>query len=267
MAPRPSVPLLVVVVLLLGACSTSIQHGLDEAGADELVSALVGRGFQARKVPEAGKRPTWAVEVEDAQASDALQVLAALGLPRPPRATTRGVMDARALIETPGAERLRQVEAQEGDLEEALERVDGVTAAAVELVVPAAPRPGSAASPSRASVLLKVRGEALESLGSRRAELRALVAGGVEGLAVDDVVLVMDAVTLQPRVAEARPGDLRGLVGGLAAALSLAAGLLVALAFRLARARRPGALASPAPAPGPTPSRPVVSPGVQRKVA
>jgi len=42
------------LLLILAACRAQIQHGLDERDANEVVSALVSRGFDAKKVSEKG---------------------------------------------------------------------------------------------------------------------------------------------------------------------------------------------------------------------
>ncbi|MFZ5441475.1 MAG: flagellar M-ring protein FliF [Myxococcota bacterium] len=263
---------LLTAMLVLSACSSQIQHGLDERDANEIVSALVARGFEARKVPEKGKKPTWAIELDDSQATEAMRVLNELKLPRPQRLKTQTLAQSAGIIDTPAAERLRQLEAQEGDVEESLETMDGVASAAVELVVPAPPRPGQPASPSKASVLVRVQPQALERLQMQRAELRSLVAGAVDGLKAEDVVLVIDPVTipeLPAKPAEAR--SMRPLVIALGLALSVVALLLVFLSWKLQRARRaaptpsqttPQATATAAP-----PQRPVINPAVQRKVA
>jgi type III secretion protein J len=271
------------LVLLLGtfflsSCATQIQHGLEERDANEILSVLIERGFKAQKVPEKGKKPTWAIELDEAEASDALRLLTELKLPRLQRATTKTVIQNQGLIETPSAERLRQLEAQEGDLEEALETMDGVAGASVELVVPLAPRPGQPPVPSKASVLLRARPEALERLGQQRSDLRALVAGGVDGLKAEDVVLVIDPVTFVtvPARTEAVAPRLRPLIIGMGAALTLLALLLVVLATRLLRARGRAETSSPAEVSAPVahppaaprpPQRPIVNAAVQRKVA
>ncbi len=72
-----------LLLVCTAACRERIQHGLDERQANELQTVLVERGLDARKVPEAGKKPTWAIEVSEEQASDAVRILAELGLPRP----------------------------------------------------------------------------------------------------------------------------------------------------------------------------------------
>lgn len=263
--------LLILCMTVFAGCATQIQHGLDERDANEIVSALVARGFDAKKVPEKGKKPTWAIELDDSQATEALRVLTELKLPRPARLKTQTLAANAGLIDTPSAERLRQLEAQEGDIEEALETMDGVTSASVELVVPPAPRPGQPPAPSKASVLLRVHPDTMERLQQQRAQLRALVAASVDGLQSDDVVLVVDPVVVPaapPRV-DTR-STLKPLVIGLGVALSVLAMALVFLTFRLRSLKVAAAHAPPpttsAAAPTPPP-RPVINPAVQRKVA
>ena len=271
------------LVLFASACRSQIQHGLDERDANEAVSALVSRGFDARKVPEKGKKPTWAIELDDEHATDALRVLTELKLPRPARTTTREVTSQSALIETPGAERLRQLEALEGDIEQMIEGMDGVASAGIELVVPAPSRPGQAPLPSKASALIRAHPAALERLQQQQAAIRALIAGSVDGLKADEVVVLIDPVTSQvtPPVVMVTTSDrLRVVVVVMGLSLSALAAALVALGLKLRR--KPSASTAPtepaaplAPAPPavsrraatPVQQRPVVNPSVQRKVA
>ena len=270
-----------LLALLAAGCRSQIQHGLDERDANELVTALVSRGFDARKVAEKGKKPTWAIELDDEHATDALRVLSELKLPRPPRMTTREVTSQVGLIETPGAERLRQLEALEGDIEQMLEGMDGVASAGVELVVPSPPRPGQPAVSSKASTLLRVTPASLERLQQQREAIRALVAGSVEGLKADDVVVMIDPVTSQvslPFVAEPQPDRLRVVVVGMGVLLTALASALVVLALRLRRntalvnaKTQPAGVAVLTEAPVARATigsgRPVVNPNVQRRVA
>lgn len=258
--------LLLSLSVLMCACSSQIQHGLDERDANEIVSALVARGFDAKKVPEKGKKPTFAIELDDSQATEAMRVLNELKLPRPARLKTQTLAANAGLIDTPSAERLRQLEAQEGDIEEALETMDGVASASVELVVPPAPRPGLPATPSKASVLLRVQPDALERVEQHGGRLRALVAASVEGLNAEDVVLVVDPVVIPPVVAKPEVRSTRPLAAALGVALSVLAMVMVALAFRM-RQLKQRTVEEVKPAPSPAMQRPVISPAVQRKVA
>ncbi len=282
---------LVVLAVFASACRSQIQHGLDERDANEAISALVARGFDARKVPEKGKKPTWAIELDDDHATDALRVLTELKLPRPARTTTREVTSQSSLIETPGAERLRQLEALEGDIEQMIEGMDGVASAGVELVVPAAPRPGQPIVPSKASALIRVLPPAFERLQQQQTAIRALIAGSVDGLKSDDVVVLIDVVSSQvttPVVVVATSDRLRVVVIAMGLSLSALAAALVAMGLKLQRRKTSAAAmaptepaspavvavapaaAAPSPAPvrrSPTPQqRPVVNPNVQRRI-
>lgn len=260
--------------IALTACSTQIQHGLDERAANEVLSALMARGFEVSKVPEKGKKLTWAIQVDDVRATEAMQLLNELKLPRLPRLNTQALAQEVGLIDTPSAERLRHLEALEGDIEQSLETIDGVAGATVELVVPPPSRPGQSPVPSKASVLLRSQASALEKLQMQRAELKGLVAAAVEGLQLEDVVLVIDPVTIPTPHARGQPGaGLKVLLLTLSAALCCAVMLSVYLCLRLrsalltAGANTPAPIAAPPPQSMPLAQRPIINPAIQRKVA
>ncbi len=237
-----------VVVMVLAGCRAQIQHGLDERDANEVVSALVAHGFDAKKVAEKGKKPSYAIELDDEHATDALRVLTELKLPRPARTTTKDLASQTSLVETPATERMRQLEAQKGDLGQMLEGMDGVESASVELVVPAPPRPGLPAAPSKAAVLIRARPEAMERLTAQRGGLQSLVAGAVDGLKADDVAVVLDPVVVRAPTPKADAADaapkFRQVAIGLAAACLLMAVLLMVVTASLLRARQRAAKAT-----------------------
>jgi type III secretion protein J len=271
--------ILLLCVFLISACTTQLHHGLEEREANEIVSVLVARGFDVKKVPEKGKKPTFSIEIDESKISEALRVLNELKLPRAPRLKTQNIAQQQGLIDTPQAERLRQLEAQEGDVEEALETMDGVVSASVELVVPVAPRVGMPPTPSRASVLIRATTDSLDRLTANRAELKALVAGSVDGLSADSVVLVLDSVAQAP-VAQIEQADSSGGIKVLAATLAVGFSLLafallfVVLKFQKLKRNPQAQLATSdiqIPRENAVPSapvtRPIVSPNIQKKVA
>ncbi len=130
----------VLGVLAVG-CSAQVQHGLDERQANEIQTVLLERGFRARKRVEEGRPPTWAVEVEPADAPDAVRVLAELGLPRPRPAGVRELLKP-GLVPDPVEQHALLLEAQSGELSRTLEAVDGVVSARVHLVRPQPTRTG-----------------------------------------------------------------------------------------------------------------------------
>jgi type III secretion protein J len=257
--------LLFASLLLLSSCATQIQHGLDERDANEIVSALVARGFEAKKVPEKGKKPTWAIELDESQATEAMRVLNELKLPRPPRLKTQTLAQNVGLIDTPSAERLRHLEAQEGDIEESLETMDGVASASVELVVPGPVRPGQPPVVSKAAVLLRVQPVSLERLQQQRAELKALVAAAVDGLHAEEVVLVIDPVTI-PEPPAKEPPRARPALLFVSLGLTVVALLIVMIGWWFRARRRDPATVQLNSSPTP-PARPVINPAIQRKVA
>lgn len=175
-------------LLALAGCGAELHHGLDERQANQVVAALGERGIDADKAE--GDRPgTYRVLVPRAQQAQALHLLEERGLPRPP---ARGVGDTFAdpgLLPSPSIERARLVAARASDLERALEALPGVVAARVLLSLPAAdPLRGDGTRPrSSAAVLLRLRGNP----PLPDADLRRLVAAGIEGLHESEVQLTL----------------------------------------------------------------------------
>ncbi|HEX8703115.1 MAG TPA: flagellar M-ring protein FliF [Myxococcaceae bacterium] len=257
--------LALLLLVCTAACRERIQHGLDERQANELQTVLVERGLDARKVPEAGKKPTWAIEVSEEQASDAVRILAELGLPRPATETGCDVFGG-GLIRSPVEEQLCRVRVLERGMERTLQSVEGVLIARVHLMVPPPPRPGQAATPAKASAMLRaVPGQAAR-LRKSQETLRALIAGGVEGLSPDAVSLLVDEVTTRVEVTTTQGSPLLRLRMLLAVMGVLLTGLAVALVFVSLRLRRSQEVASVPPVAPPMPARPVVA-NAARKVA
>ena len=232
-----------LALVLLGACTARVQHGLDERQANELQTVLVERGFEARKVEEDGRHPTWAIEVATEQAPDAVRVLAELGLPRPRNEGFRDVFKP-GLVPDPVEQHVRFLEAAGGELAQTLEAVDGVASARVHLVVPAPLRTGQPPGPAKASAFLRVRPGALDRVLAMRAELKSLVAGGVEGLTPEAVSLVVAEVVSSvpapaPRSTAGHGVVLIGVLAGLVIALGTAAALLALRLMRRAPTRGP----------------------------
>jgi type III secretion protein J len=258
---------LFVLLLSVTGCGERIQHGLDERQANELQTVLVERGLDARKVPETGKKPTWAIEVSEEQSSDAVRILAELGLPRPAEDEGCDVFGGGGLVRTPVEEQLCRVRVMEQGLEKTLQTVDGVLLARVHLVVPPPPRPGQQPVPAKASAMLRVAPGYADTIKGSRELLRSLIAGGVEGLSPEAVSLMVDEVST--RVVTPAPGAspltrLRVLLAVLSLAVT---GLSVGLILVTLRLRHYRAQAEAKPAVPPAPARPVVTPGAARKVA
>lgn len=257
------------LLLLLGtaACRERIQHGLDERQANELQTVLSERGLDARKVPEPGKKPTWAIEVTEEQASDAVRVLAELGLPRPVAETGCDVFGGSGLIRSPVEEQLCRVRVLERSIERTLQNVEGVLIARVHVVVPPPPRPGQAPVPAKASAMVRTAPGQAARVRQSQELLRALIAGGVEGLTPEAVSLLVDEATTRVEVSAPRSSPLMRLRVVLAVMGVVVTGLAVALVFVALRLRHSQSQAATSPAAPPVPARPVVAASAARKVA
>lgn len=238
-ARRIATFLLVWLALLLGACRSELNHGLEERAANEIVVVLGANGIVADRVAGGGEAG-WSVTVPRADYDRALSILTTAGLPRT-RSPVRDAMTADSgLVPSAGAERLRHAALLAASLEDTLLAMDGVLDARVHLVVPAAPESRLAQvapEPPRASVMLVVR-----SLDARPTDdaVRALALGAVEGLSAENVAVVVsqspvtaipapDYAYLGPiRVAADSALTLRVVVFGL---LAVCVGLAAALAL------------------------------------
>ena len=247
--------LLVAVVAMTAACSTNILHGIDERAANDATAALERAGIGAEKLPDegtaSGSGASYTIRVAHGDGTRAVDLLAALGLPRDKRRGFAETYGQPSLIPTPSEERARYLDATAGEIERTLETVDGVVSARVHLVLeetdPLAvdAKPKSAA---RAAVLLKARPGAAPIAAS---DVQKLVAGSVAGLDATAVSVVVTSAA-DPGEATAAalaplgplrmsPGTRPLLVGAVVAVLlvlALLATLLLVTARRLATLER-----------------------------
>jgi type III secretion protein J len=258
-----------VMMGALAGCSTSVLHGIDERAANEATAALERAGIGAEKVPDdamagGSAGASFTVRVTSGDASRAVDLLHALGLPRQPRRGFAETYGQPSLIPTPSEERARYLNATAGEIEKTLETIDGVVNARVHLALEEAdplsldgkPREGS-----RAAVLLKARPG---SAPIAERDVQKLVAGSVAGLDPAAVGVVVTAAA-EPQEAGRAPlaplGPLRisagtrpvliAVLAGALALLAVLAGLLLVLARRLAALERTTPLETEARAPVP----------------
>jgi type III secretion protein J len=182
----------------------------------------------------------------------ALNVMSAEGLPRPNPSGVLSSVDKGALVPSRATEHAQVVAGLAGDLERTLESVDGVLAARVHLNLPEADALRDARDApngkATASVLLEHRGSAAP-IDVR--DVQRLLAGGVAGLAPENVAVVMirraeappadDGATLSHvgpiAVARTSARALQGALGGLLALVAVLAAATLSLYARLSRAR------------------------------
>ena len=236
---------MVGIALLAAGCQATLQSGLEEAQANEVVVALERQGIAASKEPEGtGDDVRFQVHVAADEVGRALTVLREAELPRESEPGLAQVFGEGGLVPTHTEERARYVAALGGELSRSIEAFDGVLDARVHVALPderdfaldaPPPRP-------RASVMIKHRaGAAPYDVNA----VKALVAGAVDGMTPEDVAVVgvpapraeqrtVDLVHLGPiAVTRGTSGALKTILAtSLAINLALAVGFVVLLARR-----------------------------------
>jgi type III secretion protein J len=221
--------------VIAGACTGTLRGGLTEDQANQISVALDAAEIATSKVatPGSGSAPRFEVRVASADMPAALRVLEREQLPRPEQPGFADLYGASGLVTTPNEERARWAAATAGELARSLERIAGVVDARVHLT-PAEARLAldAAAPPAKAAVLVR------RKAGSRPIDeraVRALVAGAVDGLTVEQVVVVQTATEAMPaRTPElVRIGPI-SVARGSALALKLVLGSALALNLLLA---------------------------------
>tara|TARA_B100001750_G_scaffold215846_2_gene200102 strand:+ start:635 stop:1420 length:786 start_codon:yes stop_codon:yes gene_type:complete len=239
-----------IAVFALG-CEAAVESGLDEAEANAILVALHEAQIGGRKERDPGGDDLYQVIVPADDVGAALERMREEGLPRPASPGLGEMFAEGGLVPTATEERARYVAALGGELSASIEAMDGVLDARVHVALPDTrrlaldderPRP-------RASVLVRHRGP---QPGYSDDAVRALVAGAVQDMQVEDVAVVGVPVEIR----EASRGErlvsvgpitvtrgsataLKGVLGGALALHVVLAGLLVLVLARRRRAVPP----------------------------
>lgn len=236
---RACAAMLAVVLALLG-CGAQVEvvGALPETEANEVLSALLNAGIDARK---SSAKTGVAVNVSHGDVARAIDVLRERGLPKERRSRMGDVFKKENLISSPLEERARYLYALSQELEQTLSQIDGVVTARVHVVLPERINPGEPTISSTASVFLKHQsGFGVDKIVP---EVRALVASSIPGLILDKVTVSLvpamsnaDSPFLHLenvfflRVEKGSAASLRILLGTLTGCLSVA---LLAVAYLL----------------------------------
>lgn len=178
---------LIALAIVLSACSTTLEQGLDEREADAIVVALADRGIGATKERERGGAG-FDVVVLESDAARALGVLRDEDLPRDDEAGMAETYAEPSLIPTAGEERARLAHALAADLARTIELLDGVRSARVHVGLPDAsviPMDDAPIAPSASVLVRHAEGTTIDE-----AAIRTLVAGAVPGLTPERVAVV-----------------------------------------------------------------------------
>jgi type III secretion protein J len=209
--------------LLFSGCGTTLQGGLSEGEANEILLVLAGAGIAGEKASQGSE---WAVEVPDSDLSQAFRVLNAAGLPHPKHTGFLGVYRERGLVPGRMEEQALYLSALQEEISKTLESVEGVVSARVHVTPKAEKKFQKAeAPPPTASVLIGYHPDSGARPPISADEVKKIVANAVVGLARDRVAVVFSEKRKVAVPAAATP------TGGFSGLLRLAAAALAALAF------------------------------------
>lgn len=225
------------LALALCGCTTVIEERLSEEQANSIVVALDELGIGADKSADEGGAGSYRIAVSNDDVSHALAALRAAELPQRAEAGIATTFEDPGLVPTETEDRARFTTALGSDVARTLEAMDGVLNARVHIALAdtrnvvldeEAPRP-------RASVMIKYRGA---HIPYEVASVRALVAGAVQGLRMEDVAVVGVQAQARPqsRNSLVHVGPIavsRGSANALKLFLGTALGLDVILAAAL----------------------------------
>lgn len=179
--------LLLTASLVLAGCTQQLFGNLDENSANLVVAALRSEGIGA--VKSASNEEFWKVSVPEDEFARATQILKRRNLPPQQFEGLGRVFKKESLVSTPTEERARLIYAMSQELEQSLSALDGVLTARVHPVIPPHDPLNPKKIASSASVLIKYRAGA--EVAESETLIRNLVASGIEGLALNDVKVLM----------------------------------------------------------------------------
>lgn len=224
-----------LLVILLGGCSQQpLYADQSELQANEMIAVLSEGHIEAGK--QSGEEGLWTVTVSQGDFAKSVDLLRARGLPREKFESTGTLFKPSGMSDPPLAQRARLIYAQEQELNRMISQFDGVVSAQVKLAMPEPERLSQESRPTSASVMVKHRtGFDLRSKG---AAIKSLVANGVEGLAYDNVSVVIEPAQQLPLVKAADDSIRFATLGKFAAGIGAVLLLLFALRALNRRRRR-----------------------------
>lgn len=255
MRRSPAWQFLVPCVLLASACSTRLQHDLNEEDANEIYVLMQKKGIDAVKDREGeGKEARFIISVPKADVATAAELLREHSLPRPKADGLAVFKMTKGMIPTQTEERGMLLEALGGEVSNVLNRIPGVLESRTIVMIPESndlAQPDKKGAPS-ASVLIKymaVDGKAPLPIG----DVQEFVANAVPELKKENVkVLMTEAKFISEaadenqfvelfgvRVHRNSAGTFKAIIGGFSFMFIVLAGVLIALLVLRKPAARP----------------------------
>ncbi|MDL1871323.1 hypothetical protein FBR05_03865 [Deltaproteobacteria bacterium PRO3] len=185
------------LVFLAGCGQETLQQGLTEQDATEILVVLYQNGINATKVlTESSEGATYSVTVPKDSIQNARRILVENNLPKKKELGSEGICKEKGLIPTPEEEKCRKLLAKKGDIINSLQRVPGVIDADIVLNVPEiSPFNTETQSEARptASAVIRVK-KSPDGYEITEARMQQFISKSVEKLDPRDVSVIISYV-------------------------------------------------------------------------
>lgn len=153
--PRRLIPAILVVLLSLAltGCQVEVYRELSEEQANSMLTVLLQRNIQAKKVAE-GKKG-FSITVEERELVQALEILKENNLPRSTFLDLGQIFSGQGMISSPAEEQVRLAYAISQELADTFSRIDGVLTARVHVVPAGVVQAGELQNPPSAAVFMR----------------------------------------------------------------------------------------------------------------
>ncbi|MFO1464577.1 MAG: hypothetical protein U1F66_12455 [bacterium] len=223
--------LVIFAVFFLAACGQeTLQQGLGEQDANEIIVVLYQNGVNATKVKvESSEGASYTITVPKDAIQNARRILVENNLPKAKELGSEGICKEKGLIPTPEEEKCRKLLAKKGDIINSLQRVPGVIDADIVLNVPEiSPFNTETQSNLRptASAVIRVK-KSQDGYEVTEARMQQFISKSVENLDPRDVSVIISYVQPPQEVIGKGPQVAGGEVAASGVKLASIAGLVM----------------------------------------
>ena len=191
----------VLITLLVAGCQEDLYQGLTEKQANVMLSTLLKRGIQARKV--AGGKAGFKITVDESQMIQSLEILRESGLPDEAFDNLGKVFSGQGMISSPSEEQARLSYAISQELADTFSRIDGVLTSRVHIVLASTDPATDVRTPPSAAVFLRHTPES--QVTNLIPKIREVTSRAVPGLDYEKISVMLVpvresyTVPMQPR--------------------------------------------------------------------
>jgi len=196
-----SFSLLFLVVFLTGCQNYEmIVHGLDERDANDILVFLDNKGIEAVKTRNIGggvggqEVVLWDIQVRSEDATEAMALLNAAGLPRRASQNLLNIFSQKGLVPSEMEEKIRFQAGLAAQIASTIRKIDGVLDADVQLSFPEEDplNPAKEKEGVTASVYVKHTGVLDDPNTQLITKIRRLVSSSIQNLKFDNVTVIPD---------------------------------------------------------------------------